>query len=348
MVGVENARQYYRSQVDAVELVRNIAEQEGIDIQPFGAAELEVAHSPKAFDGLLEERDLLAKTLGIDAEIVSADAFCERYYDSVEQFGALISRPAFGLHPLRYCRGLANAASRNGAHLHDRSEVLEWTKRSDGAHHLITTGGSLKARRVIFATNGFMPERLNTQFYARTVPVVSAIVVTRPLTQDEFAAQRWQTSDPAINSRLVLNYFRRLPDNRFLFGGRGHTKGHERGERQTYDSIEKTMHRMLPGWSEIDIDYRWHGLICYTRAMRPSLGQLDEDPSVYFGFGYHGNGVNTATWSGKQLADWIGKGRVPVLPDIIKGLGGRFRPASLRLKFLQLGIAVSSWLDRRS
>jgi glycine/D-amino acid oxidase-like deaminating enzyme len=232
--------------------------------------------------------------------------------------------------------------------LHDRSEVLNWTKTDAGVHDLQTAGGSLRARRVIFATNGFMPEQLNAEFYARTLPVVSAILVTRPLDREERAAQGWHTPDPAINSRLVLNYYRLLPDNRFLFGGRGHTRGHVQGERETYRSLANTMRHMLPEWSDVDIEYQWHGLICYTRSLRPSLGQLDEDPSVYFGFGYHGNGVNTATWTGKQLADWIGAGRAPPLPAIVKGLGGRFRPASLRLQMLQLGIKMSTWLDRRS
>ncbi len=346
--GLDDAKEYYRSQVSAIELVRQIASDEAIDYQAFGAAEVEVAHTPRAFGRLQRKHELFCGTLGIDSQIVCADESRERYYDSPQQFGALLMRPAFGLHPLRYCKGLANAAASRGAGLHDHSEVLEWLKTDDGFHQLRTAGGSLKTRRVVFATNGFMPELLNREFHARTLPVISAIIVTRPLSDEEKAAQAWRTEHPAINSRRILNYYRLLPDNRFLFGGRGHTKGHAIGERQTYNAIAGTMHRMLPAWANVEIEYRWHGLICYTRRLSPCIGQLDEDPSVYFGFGYHGNGVNTATWAGKQLADWIGKGRSPTLPAIVKGLGGRFRPASLRLKYLQTGIWLSALLDRRS
>jgi len=103
---------------------------------------------------------------------------------------------------------------------------------------------------------------------------------------------------------------------------------------------------MLPAGA--DIDYRWHGLICYTRSLRPPPGCLDEDPSVYFGFGYHGNGVNTATWTGKQHAHRAGQGSAPPIPAIVKGLCGRFSQAALRLKLLQLGIGISTLLDYRS
>ena len=345
LCGAENAREYYRSQCDAVELVRQIAADETIEIQPHGNAEVQVAHTKAAFERLRNQHELMSVTLGMDSEIVTAEEFRGRYYDSAEQFGALLSRPNFGLHPLRYCRGLAAAAARRGAILHERSEVIEWLKSDDGTHRLLTAGGTLKARRVIFATNGFMPEHLRPEFYGRTLPVISAIVVTRPLNDAELAAHNWRTEHTIINTRRVLNYFRLLPDNRFLFGGRGHSKGHTVGESRNYEEIIATMRRIWPRWYNVNIDYRWHGLICYTGSLCPSIGQLDNDASVFFGFGYHGNGVNTASWTGKQLADWIGSGSSPELPVIVKGLGRKFPFARLRLQYLRLGIAAAKWRD---
>ena len=167
------------------------------------------------------------------------------------------------------------------------------------------------------------------------------------MSSEELALQKWRNEHSTINTRRVLNYFRLLPDNRFLFGGRGHSTGHAAGESRNYDEIIATLRRIWPAWSGIDIEYRWHGLICYTGSLFPSIGHLDDDASVFFGFGYHGNGVNTASWTGKQLADWIGTGSSPELPAIVKGLGRRFPFAKLRLKYLQLGIAIARWLDRR-
>ncbi len=345
--GVENARDYYRSQYDAVELVRRIANEEDIDIQSRGEAEVQVAHCARAFAGFEDDHRVLRNTLGMDAEVLGADEFRERYFDSAEQFGALFSRPNFGLHPLRYCRGLAAAASRRGAVLHEHAEVLDWVKRDDGRHELRTAAGTLTARRVMLATNGFIPEQLRRDFYGRTLPVISAIVVTRPLSPEELARHGWRNEHTSINTRRVMNYFRLLPDNRFLFGGRGHSSGHAAGERQNYDRIVATLREIWPGWSGVDIEYRWHGLICYTGSLCPAIGHLDDDASVFFGFGYHGNGVNTASWAGKKLADWIATGSSPELPAIVKGLGRRFPLAGLRLRYLQLGIAIAQWLDRR-
>ena len=347
MVGLEKAREFCQSQVDAVELVREIGANEGVEYQTFGSGELDVAHSERAFRGLKDDHELLTTKLGISAELFSADECRERFFDSSEQYGALLTRPTFGLHPLRYCRGLANAAIRRGAVLHERSEVLAWQKSADGSHLISTASGTLKAGKVIFSTNGFMPENLRPEFHARTLPVISAIIVTRPLTADEKAAHAWITEHPSINSRRILNYFRLLPDNRFMFGGRGYSTGHPKAEQETYVRLEAMLKKIWPGWAGVEVEYRWHGLIAMTGSLVPSIGRLDEDDSVYFGYGYHGNGVNTATWTGKQLADWIGSGRMPALPQIVQGMGRKYPLARHRLKYLRAGIALSSWLDRR-
>ncbi len=344
--GEQDARAWYRAQCEAVELVRHIAIDEHIDVQAIGDAEVQVAHTQRAYAALQEDHDLYSRVLGVDTQLVTRNEFSERYYDSTEQHGALLMRPNFGLHPLRYCRGLAAAAARHGATLHERSEVLEWLRDDTGRHRLVTAGGTISARRVLFATNGFMPESLRPDFSGRTLPIISAIVVTEPLSHEQKAAHSWGSPHCTINTRRVMNYYRLLPDDRLLFGGRGHTAGHVAGERRNYEKLVAVMRRIWPEWSDVGIDYRWHGLICFNASMYPSLGHLADDNSVFYGFGYHGNGVNTATWAGKKLAEWMATGSPQGLPVIARGLGRRFPLARLRLRYLQLALAARQWLDR--
>lgn len=348
LFGLDAARDYYRSQIDAIELVRSLASDENIEYQAWGRAEVEIAHSPRAAAAMADVYDVLTNKLGVQAELLSTEESRERIYDADEMHGALVSPPAFGLHPLRYCRGLADAAIRHGAQLHAYSRVVEWNKDEEGRHVLTTAGGCLRARRVIFACNGFVQEDLNPAFYGRSLPAISAIVVTRPLSSDEIQAHAWRTENVVINTRHILNYYRMLPDNRLLFGGRGDNSGSKDGESRSYESIIATMRRMFPRWSDVEVDYRWHGLVCLTASLRPSIGRLDEDDSVYFGFGYHGNGVNTATWTGQQLARWISLGRKPDgVPEIVSGLSRRFWLPRLRPAFLRFAIRAARWRDDR-
>jgi len=345
--GIDEARNWYRAQVESVELVRQIGVEESLDFWPQGDSEYLVAHTPRSFEELSRECEVLTSQLGIDAEMIVRDEFRERFYDSTEQYGAMREGPAFGLHPLRYCLGLANAAVRNGAILHDRSEVVEWSKGDDGWHCLVTNGGKLRAKRVIFATNGFIREDLRREYRGRTLPIISAIIATRPLSEEERAAYGWQTEELMANTRRILNYFRMLPDGRFLFGGRGPGNGSASNEQETFAMLKDMLAKLWPHWSDVDVEYGWRGLICFTGSLRPSIGQLEEDPSVFHGFGYHGNGVAMGTWTGSKLAEWIGTAIAPQLPVIVQGLGRRFPIPRLRFRYLQLGIAMSRWLDSR-
>ena len=343
--GLAETRRFYRAQVDAIELVRQILAEECIDAQVRGEAELEVAPSPRTFARLREHATMQRDLLGLDNRIVSAEAFRARFFDSAELHGAVVQRPAFSLHPMRYLRGLAAAAERKGAQLHPHSEVREWTKVGR-EHVLVTRGGTLRAPNVIFATNGFMPEHLHAGFYGRSLPMISAIIVTRPLTADELAAHNWQTKDQAITSKRILNYYRLLADNRLLFGGRGHATGSEEGANRTFASLSRRMAALWPRWRDIPVEYRWHGLICITMRLTPAIGRLDDDPSVLFAYGYHGNGINTATWSGRQLANAIvaaGPGRDSLRDDVplmMRGITPGFPLASMRLRYLQARLAL--------
>jgi glycine/D-amino acid oxidase-like deaminating enzyme len=348
--GVDEARKYYQSQVDAVELVRDIIREEEIDSPPQGNAELNVACTRGAFEDVRDYADNRMRLLGLNAAVLNREQFAERYFDFPDLHGGSTLEPTFGLHPMRYIRGLAAAAEKQGAFLHPHSEVIEWS--NDGASHVLTTSlGTLRARYVLLATNGFTPEHLLPAFHARTMPLISAIVVTRPLSDDELAAHAWQTESPAITSYDLLNYFRILPDKRFMWGGRGSSNGAPGGTTSNYAALIKRMHKFFPEWRDIGIDYRWHGLVCLTRRMTPAIGRLDDDPSVFFAFGYHGNGVNTATWAGQKISDWLGGSRIgdrrapDSLPAAVKGLSGRFPLPSLRLLYVRARIAMFRFTD---
>ena len=205
--GLEEARNYYKCQAEAVRLVEQLGEEEDIEFDRQGNCELIVAEKPEHFQALSGECELQRDVLGMDTRMISKDEFREKGYDAPHQNGAMAQHPGFGLNPLKYCMGLGNAAKSRGAKLHAGSEVVSWNK-VDGKHLLETgSGGRLAANNVVLACNGFMPEHLNKTFSARIMPIQSQIIVTRPLSDDEIAAHNWVTTDPAINSRNVYFYY---------------------------------------------------------------------------------------------------------------------------------------------
>jgi len=344
--GVEQTRAFYQSQTDAVNLVRTLGEDEAIDFLPQGDCEFLVADSDAHFADMQADADIERTLLGLDVTVHIRDEFREIGYDSPHQHGAVAHRPSFGLHPLRYAQGLAAAAQRRGARIHPHSEVLSWHKEGE-IHRLETASGSVSARQVILTGNGFMPEHLHRGVQGRPLPLQSAIVVTRPMSDDELRDKGWRTENPTFNSKHMFYYYRLLSDKRFMLGGRANHIGDPAGAEATFAELKRSIAEMWPQFADLEYTHQWRGLVCFALNFRPSIGRMPEDKSVYFAYGYHGNGVNTATWTGKQLADWIGTATSPPMPQIIQGMARRYPLAGLRLHYLRAAIAFSSWRDAR-
>ncbi len=329
--GREETARFFDSQQEGARLNEQLALSEGFDFDKTGDGNWEVAHRAKAFDDLKVYARALSQ-FGIKTKLYSAAAFREVGHESREQFGALHIDYGYGLHPLKFARGLADAAIRRGAKLHPNSRVARW--RGDGGKHRLScaNGAELLADRVIVATNGFTREDLHPGFAGRTVPALSNIVVTRQMSDAEVAAQGFITQNPICNTRNLLFYYRLLPDRRLLFGARGDMTGKPQDSRKMGDWMIRRLYEVFPGWQGLEIDYFWRGLVCMTYRRTPCLGRLAEDDSVLFAFGYHANGVNTAPWAGREvakLAVGAGPGEA-ALPALLRGLSGKVPLPSLR------------------
>jgi glycine/D-amino acid oxidase-like deaminating enzyme len=348
--GLEQTRHFHQSQADAVKLVRSLGEDENIDYLPQGDCEFMVAESEVHFARLQRAVEIERDLLGLDVSVHSKAEFAEIGYDAPHQHGAVARRPSFALHPLRYVRGLAAAALRRGARIHTQSEVLQWHKQ-DGRHRLETANGSLSAHQVILTGNGFMPEHLHRGVAGRPLPLQSAIVVSRPMSGRELQQKGWHTENPVFNSKHMFFYYRLLSDRRFMLGGRANHIGDPEGAEQTFTALKQSIAQMWPQFADLEYTHQWRGLVCFTLKLRPSIGRMPEDKSVYFAYGYHGNGVNSATWSGREVAKWLAgrqsdKSLIPMhLPAIIRGRPPKFPLAFLRRQYLRAGMSFYKLRD---
>ena len=346
--GLEETKRFYATQLEGMDLVRALADEEGIDCDRVGDGNLEVAHHPSRFAELAERAETLPRLFGIKTTLYKKEAFADIGHDSTEQFGALHMAAGFALHPLKFAIGLGHAAAKRGAHLHPHSRVLAWDKEGD-THRLSTAGGTLRAQRVVMATNGFTREGLHPAFDARLLPALSNIITTRPLTDAELAAHRWRTPNPICNTRELLFYYRLLPDKTFLFGARGDTTGRPADGAKMRAWMTRRLGEVFPHWADVPITHFWRGLVCVTLKLTPSVGRLEDDASVFYGFGYHANGVNTAPWVGMTLARMIAGANSPAvsLPAVLAGLPRKIPFAAFRLWGLRAAYLYYRYQDSR-
>jgi len=310
--GLEAARRSIVIGVEAIETVRELIAKEQIacDAQPDGS--FLVAHRPDVVAELREKARLYRDALKYPGvEFLGREQLAEQgYLKGPSAHAALRTANAFGLHPMKYVRGLALAAMRTGAMLYDRSPVEQW--RQEGAEHvLVTPTGAVRCRKVVMATNGYTPEGLHPFFRGRLLPAKSNIVVTRPLGDAEWREVGMLTTQVYSDTRKLLFYWRRLPDDRLLMGGRAGVLDTSPGLSARRRRLEAAIAEKWPVLEGVESEYFWHGNVCLSYDLMPHVGTAEGDPSVAYAMAYLGSGVAMSTYSGGLTADLVAGKNVP-------------------------------------
>ncbi len=299
--GRETARRWFGESLAAVETVRELARNEGIACDLTEAGHLKIAHRPARAMALAREAELLQREFEYPAEYLPAERVRQDHIGGAESHGALRFPDALAVHPLKLAVGTLAAARKAGARVHSASPVLGWEKQNE-THALATPYGTVRARQVVIATNGYTPEHLFPCLRGATLPVLSHIIVTRPMTQREKEASGFVTDHVLTDTRNLLYYWRRLPDDRILFGGRGLITDSAGNHARQRDFLLAELKRKLPALGNIEVEHDWWGWVCLTADFLPHVYHADDDASVHYAIGYQGSGVAYGLHAGRLLA----------------------------------------------
>jgi glycine/D-amino acid oxidase-like deaminating enzyme len=218
--------------------------------------------------------------------------------------GAVFTPHCAAVHPGRLVQGLAVAAERAGATLHEQTRA---TSLRSG--RVVTASGTVRAPYVVRATEGWTARLPGMR---RTVaPVYSLMVATEPL-----PAAVWDeiglTDRPTFtDGRHVIVYGQRTDDDRLVFGGRGAPYHLGSSIHPSYDSsprvfgmLQDTLRDLLPGVGDPTFTHAWGGPLGIARDWAASVG-LDRATGLAWAGGYVGDGVGTTNLAGRTLADLI-------------------------------------------
>lgn len=227
------------------------------------------------------------------SRLLSADEVREKF--GTQRFLAGLADDGAGhLHPLNYCLGLARAAESEGAVIHEHSRVLSIT---EGAKvKLATAQGSITAGHVILGCNAYLGS-LIPKVASRVMPVASYMIATEPLGESR-ARSLIRDNEAVADSNFVIDYFRRTPDHRLLYGGACSYSGIEPSDIKAF--MRPKMLRMFPQLADVKIDYGWGGYIGITYSRLPDLNRAGRN--IYYTQGYSGQGVVLSGMFGKIMA----------------------------------------------
>ncbi|CAN0576174.1 unnamed protein product, partial [Ectocarpus sp. 12 AP-2014] len=299
--GVEGRRHYRSTEAASVRFVADQLDRHGIDADTHSHGETMLAHNPRAARGFEAALPAIAEDYGVGATVHSASELPALGLATPTAHGAMTIPLGFGLNPRKYLFGIANAAQAAGATLCANTQVTAIEPDGD-AHLLHMRGATLRADRVVIATNGYSSEDLPDWFAARYMPAQSSVLVTRPLTPAEIGAQGWSSTQMCYDSRNLLHYFRLMPDNRMLFGMRGGILSSARVDAIALDRARQDFNAMFPAWRDVETPHGWSGMVCLARNQTPYIGPVPDRPGLYAALAYHGNGVAMGSYAGHMIA----------------------------------------------
>lgn len=295
--GVDRAREMYRAFDSAVDLVEAVVSREGIDCDFRRSGKLKLAAKPGHFDGLKRAQEVLAREVDADTAIVEKSALPSEI-GSETYAGGLLQKRSASLHVGRFGKGLADAAVRAGAIVHENAAVSRIDRIPGGRFRLATPKGALEADKVVLA-NGVPLEGPFSWFRRRIVPVGSFIVVTEPL-----GAERARSIMPGrrtcTTTQHIGHYFRMTADDRLVFGGRARfAMSSPTSDAKSGAILKSNLANVFPQIADCRIDYCWGGLVDMTSDKLPRAG---EHEGMHYAVGYSGHGVQMSNYMGDLIA----------------------------------------------
>jgi gamma-glutamylputrescine oxidase len=308
-LGRDDARRLYGLTIDAVDLIRARIARYAIacDLVDRGVMLANWFDEPARLE---RARQLMLREFGVDWEPVGAAALRERL-KTARYHGGLFEPNAFHFHPLKYVLGIADAATRGGARIFDRSAAR--AIRRDGATFVVdTAGGTVRAKDVVFAGGGYA-RGVVPRIERAVLPIATYVIATEPL--GARLADAIDAPYAVYDTRFAFDYYRPLVDTRILWGGRISVL--DRGPEAIARLLRRDLVRVYPQLADVKIDYAWGGLMSYARHKMPQIGR-DAD-GIWHAIAFGGHGMAPTTVAGEVLAAALAEGR-PV-PDGFAAFG---------------------------
>jgi glycine/D-amino acid oxidase-like deaminating enzyme len=225
---------------------------------------------------------------------------------ATEEFAAAFFMAEDGeIHPVRFLRGVAKAAARDGARLFSHSAVM--AARWDGGRWVARTErATVSTGTLVLATNAHTP-LLCPALAPLIAPRRGQMIATAPIDRE---IVRLPTQ-----AHWGYHYWRQLPDGRLILGGwrdvdfDAEVGYDDRPTDRIQDAIESGLRMLVP--EGVPVEHRWAGTMGFARDGRPLVGWLDAEHHLAICAGFTGHGMAMAPACTLDLAELLSWKRAP-------------------------------------
>jgi glycine/D-amino acid oxidase-like deaminating enzyme len=333
LVGPEHGQALIDGLGASPDLVYGLIERYKIQCEAWRHGTLHCADSKAGYKAL-QQREKQWKERGAPVRLLERDEAAQKL-GTKAFLGALLDERAGTIQPLAYSYGLARAALAEGATLYNQSPVISLEREGD-AWRLTTPGGSVVAKSVIIAVQGY-PEAAFKGQIQNMVPFNYFNFATKPLDK-EVLKTVLPGKNGAWDTNLILSSYRLDAMGRLVIGSVGNVENVAMGINKAW--ANRSIKKVFPQIGEVEFEHAWYGRIAMTPNHIPCFHVMGENLAMVTC--YNGRGIGPGTVFGKLLAQYMMGGSSkdiplpvsPITPVAMRFLRGLFYEAGSRLYHL--------------
>ncbi len=213
---------------------------------------------------------------------------------------ALHTKGGILLHPGKLVRAMIHTLPENVI-LYENSLLLNW-KKIDGLINCNFQNGSIKSKKIIFATNGFLKSlgiKVNYNF-----PITLTASMTRPLTKKEFTSIGEPKEWGVLPVRPMGATIRMTKDKRILIRNTAEVRNPSQMSKYNLEKRSKKqkigIKKRFPQLPDDIINSTWSGIVSRTRNSSQIFEKIHEN--IFVAGCYNGSGIGVGTLFGEQIA----------------------------------------------
>jgi glycine/D-amino acid oxidase-like deaminating enzyme len=296
MIGRENARRAYQLCGEAIEKLKNITKEVGIE---YFETKKSLYYAAYKKDVAWLKNELEArKQAGFKVKWLEPEDVKKEF--GFESHGAILSQLAAQTNAYM----LANCLLQHKHKQHkifDRSPVADIKHHKNGVTLTTETGNTIKAKKLVYAVGYEVVDFIKDDIVdlLSTYAVVSEQYNEPNFWKDDVLI--WNTADPYL-------YVRTTPDNRVLVGGRDEDFSNP-AKRDKLISLKtkqlaNDVNKLFPHLS-FKPEFSWTGTFGSTKDGLPYIGEHAKLPNGYFSLGFGGNGITFSVIAADIITDLI-------------------------------------------
>ena len=242
--------------------------------------------------------------LGSDCQYLDRQEL-KRRFNTDAFYGAHYDKHCAILNPAKLCREMKRVVEAMGVRVFENSPVKGIDEGEKIRVH--AQGGTVAAGTAVMATNAYSTQ-LDWQYAKIALPVFTYIVLTEPLTDEQYDSIGWKGREGIETSLSMINYFRLTADNRIAMGGGDalyfykDNLDHDQ-ESRAFNTAYRDLIHFFPQLKGIKITHKWGGPVFMNPDWIPSFGRKGKHKNIIYSMAYSGHGVAAANYSGKLLSD---------------------------------------------